>query len=76
MRQLRRQATIERYFLQQGIRYHHIIDPGTGMPARACQSVTIVAQTAEQADVLATAVFVMGPERGLAFLNEHPGIEG
>ncbi|MDY0092175.1 MAG: FAD:protein FMN transferase [Candidatus Vecturithrix sp.] len=66
----------ERYFLQQGIRYHHIIDPGTGMPARACQSVTIVAQTAEQADVLATAVFVMGPERGLAFLNEHPGIEG
>ena len=66
----------ERYFVQEGIRYHHLFDPATGMPARECQSVTIVAPTAEQADALATAVFVMGPERGLAFLNEQADIEG
>jgi thiamine biosynthesis lipoprotein len=66
----------ERYFLQDGVRYHHLLDPATGMPARACQSVTIVAQTAEMADVMATAVFVMGPERGLAFIRDHPDIEG
>lgn len=66
----------ERYFMQDGVRYHHLLNPETGMPARECQSVTIVARTAEMADVMATAVFVMGPERGLAFLNEHPGLEG
>ena len=66
----------ERSFVQDGIRYHHIFNPETGMPARECQSVTILARTAEIADVMATAVFVMGPERGLAFMNEHPEIEG
>lgn len=66
----------ERYFMQQGIRYHHIFDPATGMPVRECQSVTIVAPTAEQADVMATAIFVMGPDRGLTFLNEQADIEG
>jgi thiamine biosynthesis lipoprotein len=47
------------------IRYHHIIDPREGWPARACQAVTVLAQTAEEADVLATAIFVLGPVKGL-----------
>jgi thiamine biosynthesis lipoprotein len=46
------------------------------MPARGCQSVTILAQTAEKADVLATTVFLLGPERGLAFIEEQTSIEG
>ena len=65
----------ERYFIQNGIRYHHILDPRTGHPARGCVSVTIWAQTALDADILATAVFVMGPEKGLSLIESLPGIE-
>jgi len=66
----------ERFFIHEGTRYHHLLDPQTGMPARGCRSVTILAQTAEKADVLATAVFIMGPSRGLAFLEEQGDVEG
>lgn len=66
----------ERYFLQDNIRYHHILDPGTGMPARGTVSVTILAQTALEADVLATAVFVLGPEKGLSLIERLGGVEG
>ena len=66
----------ERYFMQDGIRYHHIFDPRTGQPVRDCQSVTILAPTAEIADVFATAVFVMGAERGKAFLETQPDVSG
>jgi thiamine biosynthesis lipoprotein len=63
----------ERFFFKDGIRYHHILDPRTLSPARLCQSVTIVAPDATTADGLATGVFVMGPEKGLA-LVERLGI--
>lgn len=66
----------ERFFLRQGIRYHHLLDPRNGLPARNCQSVTILAPSAELADVMATAVFIMGPERGLEFLEAHVELEG
>jgi thiamine biosynthesis lipoprotein len=66
----------ERYFMHQGIRYHHIFLPSTGMPGRECQSVTILANATEVADVLATAVFVMGPVQGLAFIEDQPDVEG
>ena len=66
----------ERYFIHQGTRYHHIFTPQDGMPARECQSVTILAQTAEAADVLATSVFLMGPEQGMAFIEGQPEVEG
>ena len=66
----------ERFFLQDDTRYHHLLDPRNGLPARSCQSVTILAPTAEQADVMATAVFIMGPERGLKFIEAHADIEG
>lgn len=66
----------ERYFTHEGTRYHHLLDPRTGRPVRQCQSATILAQTAEIADVLATAVFIMGPIQGLAFIEEQADIEG
>ena len=66
----------ERYFIRNGIRYHHIFDPRTGSPARGCQSVTVVAADATRADALATAAFVLGPAKGLALLERLPGVEG
>lgn len=66
----------ERAFFHDNIRFHHIFEPHTGTPARGCQSVTILARTAEVADVFATAVFIMGAQRGLEFIEERPDIEG
>jgi thiamine biosynthesis lipoprotein len=65
----------ERFRIVDGVRYHHIVDPRTGYPAGKCQSVTVVAKTAEEADVLATAVFVLGHEKGLPLAATFPGIE-
>jgi thiamine biosynthesis lipoprotein len=56
----------ERFVIVQGKRYHHILDPRTGMPAAACRSVTVAAPTAILAEGVSKAVFVLGPERGLA----------
>ncbi len=59
----------ERFFIKDGVRYHHILDPRTLQPARLCQSVTIIAPDATMADALATGVFVMGPVKGLALVE-------
>jgi thiamine biosynthesis lipoprotein len=66
----------ERFFMAGGVRYHHILDPATGQPARGCQSVTVLAPTAAEADACATAAFVLGPSKGLAFLRSRPGVRG
>ena len=66
----------QRYFLKNGIRYHHILDPRTLRPARLAQSVTIVARSGVLADGLDTGIFVMGPEQGMALIERLPGVEG
>ena len=66
----------ERFFLQGGRRYHHILDPHTGEPARGSRSVTIVARTATLADALSTGVFVLGPEKGMALIERLPDVDG
>lgn len=51
----------ERFFVHDGVRYHHILDPRTGYPAPAYMSVTVAHQSAAVADAAATALFVAGP---------------
>lgn len=61
----------ERFRIVNGVRYHHIIDPRTGWPATASSSVTVMADTAERAVVLAKPIFILGPEKGLAFARDE-----
>ncbi len=65
----------ERFFLLDGKRYHHILDPRTGTPARGLRSATIVAQEPVLADALSTAVMVLGREGGRALVATFPGVE-
>jgi FAD:protein FMN transferase len=65
----------ERVFEEDGVRYHHILDPKTGWPARGLASVTIVDADPVRADALATAVFVLGREKGLALVESLPETE-
>jgi thiamine biosynthesis lipoprotein len=64
----------ERSYVVGGKRYHHIIDPHTGYPATASRSVTIWAPTALQADAIDDAVFILGPEKGLALVESIDGV--
>lgn len=57
----------ERFVEVEGVRYGHILDPRTGIPVPAWGSVTVVAKDPLVADVLSTALFVMGPDRGSAW---------
>jgi FAD:protein FMN transferase len=66
----------ERFFIEGGRRYHHILDPDLGEPARGCRSVTIVTDRAVRADALSTGVFVLGPTDGMALIERLPDVEG
>jgi thiamine biosynthesis lipoprotein len=66
----------ERFFMRDGRRYHHIIDPHTGEPARGARSVTIVARRAVLADAVAKAVFVAGPDAGMKMIDDLPDVDG
>ncbi|MBI5233530.1 MAG: FAD:protein FMN transferase [Deltaproteobacteria bacterium] len=60
----------ERYFIKDKVRFHHILDPKTGFPAQDSMSVTVVSKDPALADALSTAVFVMGPEKGMALIEQ------
>jgi thiamine biosynthesis lipoprotein len=66
----------ERSFMKDGVRYHHLLDPDFGEPARGCRSVTIVTNRAVMADVLSTGVFIMGPSEGMKLIETLPDVEG
>jgi thiamine biosynthesis lipoprotein len=65
----------QRYFVKDGVRYHHIFDPQTGKPARLMISATIITTEVMDADALATAVFVMGPEKGIEWVDSIDYVE-
>ncbi|PCE64336.1 FAD:protein FMN transferase [Sediminicola luteus] len=65
----------EKFVTFKGKRYSHIIDPRTGYPTHGISSVTIFAKKAELCDALATAVFIMGKEAGMAMIEQLPGTE-
>ncbi len=65
----------ERFFDEDGVRYHHIIDPKTGKSPHGVRSVTIIAPTSTLAEGLTKSVFIMGPERGLALVEAQADVD-
>ncbi|MCJ8319392.1 MAG: FAD:protein FMN transferase [Colwellia sp.] len=65
----------ERYFIEDGVRYHHIINPKTGDSARKVVSVSIIGKDATYVDALSTTVFVMGLSKGMALIDKLSGYE-
>ena len=65
----------ERFYTVEGVKYHHIIDPSTLMPAAYFSSVSIFTTDGGLADALSTALFCMSYEDGLALVNSIGGIE-
>jgi thiamine biosynthesis lipoprotein len=65
----------ERFFDEDGVRYHHIISPGTGEPASGVHSATVIGPDAVITDALSTSVFVMGVHKGLTLISTLPDYE-
>ena len=65
----------ERFFEENGVRYHHIIQPKTGMPATGVHSATVIGPDAVLTDALSTSVFVMGVDKGLRLIATLPDYE-
>jgi thiamine biosynthesis lipoprotein len=66
----------ERYFEQDGLRYHHILSPKSGTSSYEVQSVSIIGPRSVLNDALSTAVFVLGVQQGMDLLNRTPGYDG
>jgi thiamine biosynthesis lipoprotein len=65
----------EKFFIFDGKRFHHILDPRTGMPGYASTGVTVVAEDAAYCDAMATGLFLLGTEQGVAAVEADTGIE-
>ena len=66
----------EKFFVFQGRRFSHLIDPRSGYPAEGAASVSVVSPSAMEADALSTAAFVLGGKEGKRFLEDCSGVEG
>ncbi len=65
----------ERSFINDGKRYHHLLNPRTGYPAEGCQSVSIITKEGAFTDAFATGIFILGHEKGIKTL-EKMGFDG
>jgi len=66
----------ERFFVQDGLEYHHILNTQTGYPARTnIKQVSIIAPTSQMADALSTSVLLLGIKDGLELINSIDGVE-
>ena len=65
----------ERYFVEDGQRYHHILNPASGTPVTGIRSVTVIGPEATMTDGLSTSVFVLGRQRGLELIESLPDYE-
>lgn len=61
----------ERWFAHEGVRYHHILDPRTGLPGRGFRSVTVISDDATEADALSTALMLLSLEDGKRIAKEQ-----
>ncbi|MFT3678866.1 MAG: FAD:protein FMN transferase [Ferruginibacter sp.] len=68
-------GSYERYAMIDGIKYSHIIHPKTGYPVSGLHSVTIICPDVELCDAIATSVFLLGKDKGLAFVNQFNDID-
>ena len=66
----------ERYFVRDGKRYHHILDPRTGFPTQGPRGVALISQDMELVNGLSSAIMVTGARRGRALIEQHPALEG
>ena len=65
----------ERFFEQDGKRYHHVINPHTGEPTEGILTVTAIGPSGTITDGLDTAIFVLGVKEGLELIKKYPGYE-
>jgi len=66
----------QRYFIQGGTRYHHVLNPENGWPSGEAISATVIAATVADADALSTALFILGAKKGIDLINSLEGVEG
>ncbi len=65
----------ERYFIENGERYHHIISPRTGKSVNSSWSATVIGPDTTTSDALSTTLFVLGPKQGMQLVESLPGID-
>ena len=65
----------ERFFIKNGVRYHHILSPETLYPSSGFQSVSVLARDSTTTDALSTAIFAMGSEAGIKLITKLEGVE-
>jgi len=65
----------ERFFIEDGVRYHHIISPKTGLSITSVQSVSVIGPDSTTSDALSTSLFVLGTEKALNLINKIPDFD-
>ncbi|NLJ81324.1 MAG: FAD:protein FMN transferase [Firmicutes bacterium] len=65
----------QRFFVEDGKSWHHLLDPKTGYPASGLRSVSVISSNTAYGDALATAIFILGMEKGRQLVQNLPGVE-